>query len=48
MDYGMFMDYSGKKIDFCNVIVIMIINVGVVDFVKVLIGFGCDKCEGDD
>lgn len=48
MDYGKLMDYNGKQVDFCNVILIMIINVGVVDMVKMLVGFNCVKWEGDD
>lgn len=39
MDYGILIDNNGCKVDFCNVILVMIINVGV-DFVsRVLIGF---------
>lgn len=38
MDNGMLMDNNGCKVDFCNVIFVMIINVGVVEMVKKLIG----------
>lgn len=48
MDYGKLIDYNGWIIDFWNVILIMILNVGVVEQVKEVIGFGCDCCEGED
>lgn len=39
MDYGMLMDNNGCKVDFCNVIIIMMMNVGVELMQKVMIGF---------
>lgn len=48
MDYGKLTDHNGKKIDFCNTILIMTTNAGASDMAKSAIGFGKVLREGDD
>ena len=43
MDYGKLTDTSGRKVDFCNVILIMTSNLGSSDMNKAVIGFANDK-----
>ncbi|MCZ2204164.1 ATP-dependent Clp protease ATP-binding subunit ClpA [Bartonella sp. A05] len=40
MDYGKLTDHNGKKIDFCNTILIMTTNAGAADAAKPAMGFG--------
>jgi len=48
MDNGMLTDTNGKKIDFCNVILIMTTNAGSADAARESIGFGRGKREGEE
>ncbi|UTO28819.1 ATP-dependent Clp protease ATP-binding subunit ClpA [Bartonella harrusi] len=48
MDYGKLTDHSGKKIDFCNIILIMTTNAGASELAKSAIGFGKVRRDGDD
>ncbi len=48
MDNGILTDTNGKKIDFCNVILIMTTNAGSADAARESIGFGRGKREGEE
>ena len=48
MDHGQLTDHNGRTVDFRNVVLIMTSNAGAADMAKEAIGFGRDKCEGDD
>lgn len=48
MDNGQLTDTNGKKIDFCNVILIMTTNAGSADAARESIGFGRGKREGEE
>lgn len=39
MDYGLLIDNNGCKLDFCNVVLVLIINIGVESIFCVSIGF---------
>lgn len=48
MDNGALTDATGKKIDFCNVVLIMTSNAGSADAARESIGFGRGKREGEE
>ncbi len=48
MDNGQLTDSNGKKIDFCNVVLIMTTNAGSADAARENIGFGRGKREGEE
>lgn len=48
MDNGALTDTNGKKIDFCNVVLIMTTNAGSADAARESIGFGRGKREGEE
>ncbi len=48
MDNGALTDSNGKKVDFCNVIIIMTTNAGSADAARESIGFGRGKREGEE
>lgn len=48
MDNGQLTDTNGKKIDFCNVVLIMTTNAGSADAARETIGFGRGKREGEE
>lgn len=48
MDNGQLTDTNGKKIDFCNVVLIMTTNAGSADAARESIGFGRGKREGEE
>lgn len=47
MDYVILIDNKGRKVDFRNVIIIMILNVGVRNIGKRFIGFGDREVKGE-
>lgn len=48
MDNGQLTDTNGKKIDFCNVVLIMTTNAGSADAAREVIGFGRTKRQGEE
>jgi len=48
MDHGTLTDNNGKKVNFCNIILIMTTNAGASEMARPTIGFGTSNHEGDD